>query len=154
MTVRLGTGTGTDTGAGTGAFTEAYVAVQQFYARHMHLLDAGAAQEWADTFTEDAVIELPSAAPVAGRATLAENMGRGFRESAERGEVQRHWHGMLALDARPDGTLAVRCYALVILSTAEGSRLHRACVCEDVLVREEGRLRVRSRRVTRDDLIG
>ncbi len=30
-------------------------------------------------------------------------------------------------------------------------RLHLMCVCEDVLVRQDGELRVRERRVSRDD---
>ena len=30
-----------------------YSQIQQFYARHFQLLDSGAAEEWALTFTQD-----------------------------------------------------------------------------------------------------
>lgn len=135
-------------------FVQLYVEVQQFYARHMQLLDSGATEAWADTFTEGAELRLPTLpAPVLGRQTLAADMDRAFRARTEAGEVQRHWHGMVDVDPQPDGSIAVRCYALVISSTQQGgSNLFRACVCEDRLVREDGRLRVRTRRVSRDDL--
>jgi hypothetical protein len=136
------------------AFERLYVEVQQFYARHMHLLDAGAADEWAATFTEDGTFIEPSlATPIRGRAELIASMSRAAAGFAAAGEVRRHWHGMLDVDPRPDGTVAVRCYALVFSTLRNAApRLHRTCVCEDVLVREDGHLRVSSRRVTRDDL--
>ncbi|GAA2898747.1 nuclear transport factor 2 family protein [Streptosporangium fragile] len=130
-----------------------YAEVQQFYARHMHLLDAGAAEEWAETFTEDGVFAPPSAPePIRGRA----NLTAGVRESAENlaaaGEVHRHLLSMVAVEPQADGSLRVRSYAQIIATPREGTpRLHLMCVCEDVLVRESGELRVRERRVTRDD---
>lgn len=131
-----------------------YAEVQQFYARHMHLLDVGAAEEWAQTFTDDATFTMPlRAEPVRGRTELAAGVTRAKAEMARTGEVQKHWHGMVAVDPRPDGSVGVRCYALVFSTQVGGeSKLHRVCVCEDVLVREDGDLRVSTRHVTRDDL--
>ncbi|SCF39277.1 SnoaL-like domain-containing protein [Micromonospora matsumotoense] len=135
-------------------FERLYVEVQQFYARHMHLLDAGAAHEWAQTFTEDGTFEAPTLdEPTRGRAELIAAMSRTAAELAAAGDVRRHWHGMLDVRPGADGTIAVRCYALVFSTLLGGApRLYRTCVCEDVLVFEDGQLRVRSRRVTRDDL--
>ncbi|KUN18490.1 hydroxylacyl-CoA dehydrogenase [Streptomyces corchorusii] len=131
-----------------------YVEVQRFYAVHMHLLDEGEAERWAATFTEDGTFEAPALdEPVRGRAALAASIRHGAAEREAAGEVHRHWHGMITVAVRSDGALAVRCYALVFASPKGGpSRLHRVCVCEDVLVREGGGLRVRSRYVTRDDM--
>ncbi|GAA2677148.1 nuclear transport factor 2 family protein [Actinoplanes palleronii] len=136
------------------AFERRYVQVQQFYARHMQLLDAGAAREWAETFTQDGTFEAPTLdEPTRGRDELIATMSRAAAELAAAGEIRRHWHGMLDVRPAPDGTIAVRCYALVFSTLRGGTpRLHRTCVCEDVLVLEDGQLRVRSRRVTRDDL--
>jgi hypothetical protein len=151
MTVSVHVETAEDTGAD---FARTYAEVQQFYARHMHLLDAFAAEEWARTFTEDGVFAPPSLPePVRGRANLAAGLRKTAADLAEAGEVRRHC--VMMIDVRPqgDGTLAVRSYTQVI-STVRGedqSRLLLMCVCDDILVREDGELRVRERRVTRDD---
>ncbi|SEF65945.1 SnoaL-like domain-containing protein [Thermomonospora echinospora] len=130
-----------------------YADVQQFYARHMHLLDAGAADEWAATFTEDGVFAPPSAPePVRGRANLAAGVRESFAKLTAAGEVHRHLLSMVTVEPQPDGSLHVRSYAQVIATPRDGAaRLHLMCVCADVLVRVDGELRVRERRVTRDD---
>ncbi|WP_243717618.1 nuclear transport factor 2 family protein [Actinomadura sp. KC345] len=134
-------------------FVELYAEIQDFYARHMHLLDAGAAEEWARTFTEDGVFAAPSLAePVRGRAAIAAGVRASAAELAEAGETHRHVLCMTALEPEPDGTLRARSYAQIIATRHGGSpRLLMMCVCEDVLVREAGGLLVRERRVTRDD---
>lgn len=144
---------GNTTGAGQ---TQAalYAEVQQFYARHMQLLDSGRAQEWADTFTEDgkfAPEHRPE--PVVGRRALAEAVRTAHKALVEAGEVRRHWHGMVAVQAAGDGSVHVRCYALIFGTVLGGTaELKMSCVCEDVLVREAGELRVRTRRVTKDGM--
>lgn len=131
-----------------------YLEIERFYARHLQLLDAGEAEAWARTFTEDGTFAVPTLPePTRGRAALIAAVRRTAAELAEKGEKHRHWHGMITVDGRPDGAWDVVCYALVFASPRGGpSRLHRVCVCHDVLVREDGELRVRSRFVTRDDL--
>ncbi|MEU8779228.1 nuclear transport factor 2 family protein [Streptomyces sp. NPDC048606] len=133
---------------------EDHAMVQQFYAEHMQLLDAGSVDAWAATFTEDAVFDVPTLPePLRGREALRESLRRTAKELAEAGIRRRHWHGMVAVFPQEDATLRVRCYALVFSTTLGGQpELHRVCVCEDVLVREDGRLLVRTRKVTRDDL--
>ncbi|MFD7990308.1 nuclear transport factor 2 family protein [Streptomyces mexicanus] len=133
---------------------EVYAEVQQFYAEHMQLLDDGVVDAWAKTFTEDATFAVPTLPePTRGREQLRQALSRTSRELAEAQERRRHWHGMVAVFPNEDGSLRARCYALVF-ATRLGQQpvLHRVCVCEDVLVRENGRLLVKSRRVTRDDL--
>jgi 3-phenylpropionate/cinnamic acid dioxygenase small subunit len=133
---------------------ELYAQVQQFYARHFQLLDAGRAEEWAQTFTTDGWFWpklLPE--PVRGRAALAAGVRRTHEKLAAEDVQHRHWHGMLDVQPRPDGSLDVRCYALIFATPrGDAPRLHLTCVCEDVLVREDGEWRVAQRRVTRDDL--
>ncbi|MET9295644.1 nuclear transport factor 2 family protein [Streptomyces sp. NPDC003077] len=126
--------------------------IEQFYARHLHLLDDGDAEAWAETFTEDGVFALPGRPePTRGRAALAEGARRAHAERRGSGETHRHWHGMTDISPRDDGTVHVRCYALVVATPRGGDpRLHRSCVCEDVLVPVGSGWQVRSRRVTRD----
>jgi 3-phenylpropionate/cinnamic acid dioxygenase small subunit len=131
-----------------------YAEVQRFYARQMQQLDLGKAESWARTFTEDALFDVPTLPePVRGRAGLLAAVERAHAQLAEAGERHRHFMGMVDVLERPDGTLDVRSYTTVYASKVGGaSRVHRVCVCEDVLVREEGELRVARRKVTRDDL--
>ena len=133
-------------------FDSLYIEVMQFYAEHMHRLDSGAADEWAAMFVEDGTFEMPVLPePVRGRVELSVMVRRGAERLAAAGEVHRHWHGMVAVHPEGD-TVMVRCYAMIYATPRGGeTRLHRSCVCEDVLVRENGELKVRHRRVTRDD---
>ncbi|MFC9975254.1 nuclear transport factor 2 family protein [Spirillospora sp. NPDC127200] len=135
-------------------FERLYAEVQQFYARHMRLLDTGEVEEWSRTFTEDGSFLPPSLPePVRGRAALAAAARKAAARLAEEGEVHRHVMGMVEVEPAPDGALSVRGYTQVVATPRGGpARLHLMCVCEDVLVREDGELRVRERRVTRDDL--
>jgi 3-phenylpropionate/cinnamic acid dioxygenase small subunit len=130
-----------------------YAEVQSFYAHHMQLLDAGDAAGWAETFTEDGTFLPPSLPePVRGRAALTAGVRRSAAELAGKGEVHRHCVLMPAVTVRSDGALTVRSYTQIIATRRdEQPRLHLMCVCEDVLVRENGVLKVRERRVTRDD---
>ncbi|MFJ8888504.1 nuclear transport factor 2 family protein [Streptomyces sp. NPDC102402] len=132
-----------------------YAEVQQYYARQMQLLDLHRPQEWAETFTEDATFDVPTLPePVRGRAALVASTRRAHAQLAEAKEQHRHVIGMLDVRPQEDATVQVRSYAVVYASTVgQGSRVHRMCVCEDVLVRDaDGRLQVRARLVTRDDL--
>jgi actinorhodin biosynthesis protein ActVIA len=135
------------------SFADLYADVQQFYAHHMFLLDSGAAAEWADGFTEDGVFAPPSAPePICGRAKLVEG-ALATRESLVMAGEQ-HRHLLFALDVVPneDGTVAVRSYAQIIATPCGGQpRMHLMCVTYDVLVRVAGELRIKHRRVTRDD---
>lgn len=127
---------------------------QQFYAHQMQLLDLGEAEQWAQTFTQDATFAVPTLPePVRGRPGLVAATRRTAAELAAAGQRHRHFVGMLDVRPRPDGVLDVRSYAIVYASQIGGaSRVHRVCVCEDVLVRQDGELRVSARTVTRDDL--
>ncbi|WP_433226641.1 nuclear transport factor 2 family protein [Microtetraspora malaysiensis] len=134
---------------------ELYLAVQHFYARQMQLLDDGRADEWAATFTEDAVFAANARPePVRGRADIAAGAREAVEQLAQDGLVRRHWLGMLSVDARADGTVLARSYALVI-STPRGGQagVHVSTVCVDVLVWDDEDLLVRDRHVTRDDLV-
>ncbi|WUH98289.1 nuclear transport factor 2 family protein [Spirillospora sp. NBC_00431] len=131
-----------------------YAEVQQFYGRHMQLLDAGDGEGWARTFTEDGVFAPPSSVPVRGRAALAEGVRAAHARLVEAGEVHRHLLSMISVAERDDGVLSARSYAQIVATPRDGSpRLHLMCVCEDLLVRENGELLIRERRVTRDDRV-
>jgi hypothetical protein len=116
-------------------------------------LDDGRAEEWGQTFTEDGTFAPPSLPePVRGRANIVAGARKAAAALAEAGERTRHLLSMNAVETEADGSLRVRSYAQIITTPGDGRpHLHLMCVCEDVLVREDGELRVRERRVTRDD---
>ena len=136
-------------------FEKTYAEVQQFYARHIQLLDAGMVAEVALTFTEDAALLSPPkiTKPIRGRADLVAGLQKAANALAEEGEMYRRCYTMIAVEQRPGAELHVRSYVQVIATRVTGeARLHGMFVCEDVLVREDGQLKVRERCVTRDDV--
>lgn len=134
-------------------FGALYAEVQQFYSKHMHLLDTGAAKDWADSFTEDGVFSPPSAPePIVGRAALAAGAAEAKAVLLAKGEQHRHLLLNMDIDPQADGTLRVRSYAPVVATPIGGEpRLFVMCVMNDVLVREGERYLVKHRIVTRDD---
>ncbi|MFD9888453.1 nuclear transport factor 2 family protein [Amycolatopsis sp. NPDC059027] len=141
--------------AGQRAFEKVYAEVQQFYSRHIQLMDEGPAEEAVRTFTADASLLSPPkiAEPVTGHANLLAGLRNALAAWAEAGETYRRCYTMVSVVPQPDGRLHVRSYVQVI-ATAPGAapRLHAMCVCEDVLVWEDGELKVYQRVVTRDDV--
>lgn len=135
-------------------FSDLYAEVHQFYADHIWLLDEGAADEAAETFTEDATLLSPPRVPepIRGRAALRTGLRRAAETLTAEGVRYRRCHSMLSVVPEPGGELRVRAYVLV-LRTARGgeSVVHAMCVCEDVLVRVDGDLKIRERVVMRDD---
>ncbi|MFI2607759.1 nuclear transport factor 2 family protein [Kitasatospora sp. NPDC018619] len=125
-----------------------------FYARQMQLLDSGEAEAWAATFTADGLFAPPSLPePVRGRAALAAGVRSAHAALVAGGEVRRHVLSTAAVEPpAPDGSVRVRSYVQVVATRrGEDPRLLLMCVCEDLLVVEDGQWRVRERYVTRDD---
>nr|WP_240942325.1 nuclear transport factor 2 family protein [Planosporangium thailandense] len=131
-----------------------YAEVNDFYARQMHAIDSGQAETWAATFAEDGVFAANAyPRPTVGRAAIEEAVRTTAADLAAAGVVHRHWFGMLAVDDERDGVIRARYYALVIRTPKGGDPvIHRCTSAEDELVRRDGRLLVRRRLVTRDDL--
>ncbi|MDK1341816.1 nuclear transport factor 2 family protein [Streptomyces sp. 378] len=129
--------------------------IQQFYARHMQLLDSGEAEAWAGTFTSDATFAAPSMTePVRGRDNIAAGARAATEGRAAAGEVHRHWVTMTTARGTADGFETVS--YVQILATARGGapRVHLSCVMRDRLARQNGELLVAERRITRDDRPG
>ncbi|MEU2929402.1 nuclear transport factor 2 family protein [Streptomyces sp. NPDC007251] len=135
-------------------FAALYAQAQRFYTHQMQLLDAHDTERLAGTFTEDAVLELPSLPePVRVRAGLARYVRAGAARQRRSGNRLAHWVGMLDVQPRADGSLHTRCSALAhVTPGGGGSAVLYVCVMEDVLVRTRGTWRIAHRRVTRDDL--
>lgn len=134
-------------------FAALYAQAQQFYARQMHIMNTHDTTCWADTFTEDAALELPFLRePVRARTGLARHVRAGAARLRQAGPLH-HWVGLLDAQPQEDGALHIRCSALVAAPpSAGGATVLYVCVMEDVLVRAHGEWRIAHRRVTRDDL--
>ena len=134
--------------------SELYAEVQQFYARQMQALDGGDFVAYSRTFTRDGVFShTPGEEPARTRDGIVASLVE-FHRRFEGDPVQRrHWFNMIDLDPRPDGTIRSTAYALVITTRPGGKpAIAPSCVVHDVLVREDGELRNRSRRVEHDQL--
>lgn len=150
--------TATGTGVGRTAVLSAtdLAELQLFYAEQSRLLDEGGAEEWARTFTEDGVFfSTGIPAPVRGRTAITEGRRRATAESRAAGVQRRHVFGVPSVRSADDGSLVCRLQVLVV-STADGAapQLRAVCMCEDVLVRENGVLLIRKRTVAHDGTSG
>ncbi|MEV4867277.1 nuclear transport factor 2 family protein [Streptomyces ossamyceticus] len=135
------------------ASADLYAEIQQFYARQMGLLDDGRPDDWADTFTTDAVFAEASrlAEPLRGREVIrASSRARQERLDADKIDF-RHWLGMLDVRPQDDGSVRTRAYALA-MRTPRGGQLEifASVVCHDHLVRVNGAWQVRQRDLTHD----
>lgn len=131
---------------------ELYTEIQQFYARQMGLLDDGRPQEWALTFTQDAVFDEPSRMdPLRGREAIrASAVARAERLAAEKLDF-RHWLAMLDVRPQEDGSLRARTYALAMRTPRGGALdIFASVVCHDHLVRVDGTWAVRHRHIQHD----
>lgn len=131
--------------------------IHQLYGRQSHLIDGGAAGEWAQTFTPDGEFISPSyPAPVVGSAELTVFAEKFTAAAAAAGEVHRHVITNLDVTSGADDTvLHVRAYLQIVATTtttAGGwSRLVRFTTITDRLVRHEHTWRIARRTVHRDD---
>lgn len=128
------------TSSSTFVSAELYAQIQQFYAKQMGLMDDRRPDEWADTFTEDAVFQEASRIePLHGREAIS----AAARVSADRhiaaGIQMRHWLGMVQVDAESDGSIRSRCYALAVRTPRGGDlEVFASVVCRDHLVPAPG----------------
>jgi len=115
--------------------------IGQLRARYCHLLDDRRWEEFVELFTEDGVFAGLEA--VTGRAALLDFFGVRFPKTTE-----QFWHfctnGTVALD----GDTATGRISLEYLSVAGGVSYASAGHYDDVLVRQNGRWRFRSRAIT------
>ncbi|MFE1172268.1 nuclear transport factor 2 family protein [Streptomyces sp. NPDC058773] len=134
------------------SFTDLYVAVQQFYAIQMRMLDEGDFEGYAHTFTSDGEFtHTPGRPPARTPGGIVKELVD-FHKKFEGNPVQRrHWFNMLALTENDDDTLESTVYALVLTSgTDRVPEVAPSCTVHDVLVHEAGRLKTRSRTVGHD----
>lgn len=127
--------------------------IHQLYGRQSHLIDGGAARDWAETFTPSGEFCSPSyPAPVAGTDDLEAFAARFYDGARAADEVHRHVVTNLAVTHVDDETLRVQGY-LQIVATARGgaSRLVRFTTFDDRVEHVNGEWRIARRDVSRDD---
>lgn len=127
--------------------------IHQLYARQSHLIDEGAAAEWAATFAVDGEFHSPSyPAPVVGSVALTEFARRFADGASAAGEVHRHVLTNLAVAPLDEGALEVRAYLQIVATRSGGdSRLVRFVTLTDRVIREGGQWRIARRTIRRDD---
>lgn len=133
-----------------------YTEVERFYARQVQLLGEGDLERWALTFTEDAVFEQEAQAGRVwtgnapsqrrGRAAIVAAARGAVAARREAAKVRRYLIGMLDVGPGADGTLRTT-YLAVLLQTPRGGppEVYLSTTGRDVLVRQDGALRVRHR---------
>ncbi|NLU84583.1 nuclear transport factor 2 family protein [Rhodococcus sp. HNM0569] len=126
--------------------------IHQFYGRQSHLIDAGHAREWAETFTDGGVFDSPSyPGPVTGRDALTEFAARFHESGLTSGVVQRHVLTNLYVE-HVDGNVATVHGYLQIVATPVGgdARVVRLTTITDLLDRGPGHWRIARRQVRRE----
>ncbi|NKY87831.1 nuclear transport factor 2 family protein [Nocardia veterana] len=131
---------------------ELYAEVQQFYADQMQRLDNRDITGYAETFTEDAEFEhTPGRPPARTRAGIVADLTEFHKRFDSDPMQRRHWFNMTDLRPQDDGRIVATSYCLVVkIRPGAKPEIAPSCVVHDVLVRIDGELRTRSRRVTHD----
>jgi actinorhodin biosynthesis protein ActVIA len=130
-----------------------YLEVLQHYARQMRMLDERDLAGYAATFTDDAVFDHGAGGEPArsrsGILTMLEEFHRQFEGDPQQ---RRHHFSMVDVEPQDDGSFVATAYALVLLIRpgVQQPEIRSSCVVHDVLVREDGALRNRSRLVSID----
>lgn len=126
--------------------------VRQFYSHQMRLSEDGAVDEWADTFTEDAVFEdSTEPEPLRGRDAIRESVRRGVAGIAAADLDFRHWFGMVEVEPDGYGGVLARYLALAVVTPRGGTAaLLGNAACHDHLVPATGGWQVRHRAVRFD----
>jgi actinorhodin biosynthesis protein ActVIA len=129
---------------------ELYVEVQTYYARQMRLIDNLDIEKFAETFTEDGVVEHQHRGErTQGRSAMIAGMQAALHRYS--GVVTRHWFDKVLVAEQDDGSISVSYYALVTHTESDGRvTFEPTFTVEDVLVRLNGELFTRSRRLARD----
>ena len=128
---------------------ELYTLVQQFYARQTHALDSGDVKEFADTFTEDAVVRHSSDIPQAESRAEIVAVTEAYRDAQE---SRRHYFNQLLLTPLPDDSVRATFYAMIV-NTRRGekvSEIRPSCQVEDILTVNEDVVLLRSRYISFD----
>lgn len=136
----------------TGVDAELYAEVLRYYARQMQALDEGKLEDYADSFTEDAVfLHTPGREPARTRPGILSDLYTVRDRLAADPQQRRHMFTMVDLETLPDASIRSTCYALVLTTRPGGGpEMVRSCVVRDVLVRRDGRLRNQERLVDHD----
>lgn len=131
---------------------ELYAEVQQFYADQMQRLDERDFTAFAQTFVEDGELAHAGPQPPARtRAGIVAVLTADAETFAHDPMRRRHWFNMMSLRPQHDGTIASTVYANVFqIRPGAEPRIEMSCVVHDVLVRIDGELRNRSRRIVPD----
>lgn len=126
-----------------------YAEVQTFFARQMGAVDSYDIKAFADTFTEDGVVQHANGERVEGRAAMIAQMEAALPRYE--GVAVRHWFDKLLITPVEGSGIHVSYYTLVSRVDASGTvTFEPTFTVEDVLVREAGSLMTRSRVITKD----
>lgn len=137
---------------GSSVSPDLYVEVLHFYGRQMQALDSRDFEAFAATFTEDGIFKhSPELDPAQTRPGIVEVLHEFHKRFNDDPVQRRHWFNHLVVEQEEDGTLRSTGYGMVITTRPGGKPdLGPSCVMNDVLVREEDTLRVRSRMIDHD----
>ncbi|OYO15512.1 DUF4440 domain-containing protein [Enemella evansiae] len=128
--------------------TATRLAIGDFYARQMEHLSGLRIEEYANTFTDDAVVEHVPGGTTQGRAALVADAER--KLPAYRGVKIRHWSANHVFEVGERGTVAVRYATLVTKCLSDGSVVCSTFSVVDHLVFDQGQWRTSRRRIVAD----
>jgi actinorhodin biosynthesis protein ActVIA len=131
--------------------TNLYAEVHQFYATQMQRLDRVDVEGYAATFTDDAeFIHSPGQPGSHTRDGIIRDVYKVAEQFKTDPQQRRHWFNMVNLELLDDGHIKSTAYCLVVKNRAGQKPDFVSCVVNDVLVRENGELLTKYRRIDYD----
>jgi 3-phenylpropionate/cinnamic acid dioxygenase small subunit len=134
---------------------ELYVALKDFYARHIKKRDTGSVDQWLADFDDNATLStnIFDARVQEGREAIGARVYALDNWFAQRGIQRRHLASTFFATRSGDDDIHARCYTLLLTTnSSEGTTVHSASVANDLLRYRHGVWRVLYRHIERDDL--
>jgi len=126
-----------------------YAAILNLYARVYETADDGKSEEFGACYTREGTLIIAGQVACRGRSAVVERNRTNVAARADK--LRRHWCSQILLDGAADGSVRGHCYLHAFdIQSGTPPVLTHACVCDDIIVQEDGEWRFASRSVTFD----
>lgn len=127
-----------------------HIEIRTLIDRYSHYIDRGRYADWVALFARDGEFAGGEGWHAVGHEELTKFTQR-FHDTILKNYLSmQHFFTNVVVELVDDNNATASSYALVVVSEANGWRIHFTSVYDDQIIREDGAWRFRQRRITRN----